>query len=121
MASIVYQTNKKSGYMYAYHAVAYRDPVTKKPTSRRTFIGRVDPSTKAYLHPEKAARRLAELEPLSQSSIGTQGKNDVVTVGNEQLAAEIQSLKKELFELKAQMARKDAVVQSIRDTLGTYV
>ena len=46
MAFIVYQTNKKTGTVYAYRQEAYRDPVTKRPKSKKTYLGRVDPVTK---------------------------------------------------------------------------
>ena len=45
MSCIIYQTNKKTGIKYAYKSESYRDPVTKKPKSRRTYLGRVDPVT----------------------------------------------------------------------------
>lgn len=45
MACIIYQTNKKTGIKYAYRSESYRDPETKKPKSRRTYLGRVDPIT----------------------------------------------------------------------------
>ncbi len=46
MAFIVYQTNSKTGTVYAYSQEAYRDPVTKRPKSKKTYLGRVDPVTK---------------------------------------------------------------------------
>ena len=42
MSFTVYLTNKKTGVVYAYSQTAYRDPVTKKPKSKRTYLGRVD-------------------------------------------------------------------------------
>ena len=35
----------RSNTKYAYRSESYRDPVTKKPKSRRTYLGRVDPVT----------------------------------------------------------------------------
>ena len=46
MASIIYRTDRKTGYTYAYESYSYRDPVTKKPRTKQTYIGRVDPVTK---------------------------------------------------------------------------
>lgn len=43
MSFTVYQTNKKTGVVYAYLQTAFRDPVTKRPKSKRTYLGRVDP------------------------------------------------------------------------------
>ncbi|MBR1708266.1 MAG: hypothetical protein IJ719_05485 [Clostridia bacterium] len=45
MAFIAYVTNKKTGVVYAYSQESYRDPVTKKTKSKRTYLGRVDPVT----------------------------------------------------------------------------
>ena len=39
----------RTGYEYAYESVSYRDPVTKKPKSKRTYLGRVDPVTREIL------------------------------------------------------------------------
>ena len=55
MAFIVYQTNKKTGTVYAYRQEAYRDPVTKRPKSKKTYLGRVDPVTKQIV--EKYGRK----------------------------------------------------------------
>ncbi|WP_274969171.1 hypothetical protein [Succinimonas amylolytica] len=49
MVSTVYQTNKKTGVVHAYSSESYRDPVTKKPRTRRTYLGRVDPVTKMII------------------------------------------------------------------------
>ena len=57
MATIVYQTNKNNGKVYAYRSESYRDPVTKKPRSRRTYLGRVDPSTKRIIPKGEKGKR----------------------------------------------------------------
>ena len=57
MATIVYQTNKKTGVVYAYRSESYRDPITKKPTSRRTYLGRVDPVTKEIIRKAEEGKR----------------------------------------------------------------
>ena len=53
MAFLVYQTSKKTGTVYAYEAVSYRDPKTGRPKSRKTYLGRVDPISGRII--EKAA------------------------------------------------------------------
>ena len=45
MPSIVYRTDPKNGYVYAYESRSFRDPVTKKPRTKQTYLGRVDPVT----------------------------------------------------------------------------
>ena len=58
MSCIVYLTNKKTNTKYAYRSESYRDPETKKPKSRRTYLGRVDPVTnnKKYFQPRREKR-----------------------------------------------------------------
>lgn len=57
MSCIIYQTNKKTGVKYAYMSESYRDPVTKKPKSRRTYLGRVDPVTDEIIPKAEPCKR----------------------------------------------------------------
>ena len=45
MASVVYQTDKKTGIKYAYESTSYWDKEKKQPRSKRRYIGKVDPET----------------------------------------------------------------------------
>ena len=45
MATIVYQTDKRSGITYAYHSVSHWDKEKKQSRAKRTLIGRVDRET----------------------------------------------------------------------------
>lgn len=45
MTAIVYQTNKKTGVIYAYESVSYWDKEKKQSRAKRKCIGRVDPET----------------------------------------------------------------------------
>ena len=45
VASIIYQTNRKTGAKYAYSQESYWDKSKGQPRSRRTYLGRVDPET----------------------------------------------------------------------------
>lgn len=60
---------KDEHHVYAYQATSYRDPVTRKPKSKRVYIGRVDPTTHEFLNPEDAQK----LNPSS-----TKGKDTTV-------------------------------------------
>ena len=44
VSSIVYQKHK-NGSTYAYRSESFRSPKTGRPTSRREYLGRVDPLT----------------------------------------------------------------------------
>lgn len=57
MACIVYRTNKNTGVVYAFRSESYRDPVTKKPKSRRTYLGRVDPISKDIIPKAESGKR----------------------------------------------------------------
>jgi hypothetical protein len=46
MATIVYQTNKKTGVTYAYESTSYWDKEKQQSRAKRTCIGRLDPVTK---------------------------------------------------------------------------
>ncbi|DAC71540.1 MAG TPA: IS1634 family transposase [Thermoplasmata archaeon] len=45
MATIVYQTDKRSGITYAYQSISHWDKEKKQSRSKRTLIGRVDKET----------------------------------------------------------------------------
>ena len=57
MAFTVYQTNKKTGTVYAYSQENYRDPVTKRNKVRLTYLGRVDPVTKLIITKAESGKR----------------------------------------------------------------
>ena len=70
MACIVYRTNKKNGVVYAFRSESYRDPVTKQPKSRRTYLGRVDPVTKEIIPKAEDGKR--NRSKLGESLVGSQ-------------------------------------------------
>jgi transposase len=45
MAAIVYQTNRKTGVVYAYESVSYWDKDKRQSRAKRSCVGRVDPVT----------------------------------------------------------------------------
>ena len=53
MATIVYQTNKKTGVVYAYESVSYWDKVKKQSRAKRKCIGKVDPDTQKIIPTRK--------------------------------------------------------------------
>jgi len=65
MSYIVYQKDPRNGYRYAYRAESYRDPISKKPRSRRVYLGRVDETTG---------------EILPKGSNGKRNRNHIATV-----------------------------------------
>ena len=60
MAAIVYQTNKKTGVVYAYESVSYWDKEKQCSRAKRKCIGRVDPETKSIVPTRKRKTLSAE-------------------------------------------------------------
>lgn len=53
MSTIVYQTNKKTGVIYAYESVAYWDKEKQQSRAKRKCIGRVDSETQSIIATRK--------------------------------------------------------------------
>ena len=83
MACIVYQKHK-NGSTYAYRSESYRDPRTGRPTSRREYIGRVDPDTGAIVPKRSRKRRAA---PAAADTGASEARIAVLEAENERLAA----------------------------------
>lgn len=92
MSCIIRITNKKTGYTYAYESVSYRDPVTKKPKSKRTYLGRVDPVTNEILPKAEKGKRNRQKSTNNQlNEIGAKASA---------MEAQMEAQAKELRELK---------------------
>ena len=61
MATIVYQTDKRSGITYAYQSVSYWDKKKKQSRAQRTLIGRVDNITGEVFPTDGRNRKTQEL------------------------------------------------------------
>lgn len=57
MASIVYQTDKRSGITYAYESISYWDKDKKQSRAKRTLIGRVDSETGEIVQTDGRGRK----------------------------------------------------------------
>ncbi len=53
MAAIVYQTNQKTGIIYAYESISYGDKGKQQSRAKRKCIGRVDPETQNIIATHK--------------------------------------------------------------------
>ena len=124
MSCVVYLTNKKSGYMYAYESESYRDPITRKPKSRRSFIGRVDPVTKELLDPEKA-RRLKEKTERSSGKATVQEETNLKpldsTLSSEEVIEELRQVKEILLQERDELRRIQNEQDRTRETVLTVV
>ena len=60
MATIVYQTNKKTGVTYAYESISYWDKDKQHSRAKRKCIGRVDPETQQIIPTRKRKALIIE-------------------------------------------------------------
>ena len=95
IASIVYKTDPKSGYVYAYESFSYRDPVTKRPRSKQKYLGRVDPVTK-------------EIRPK-----GENGKRNRYKPNDQ-----VEDLRKQVEESRQAIQRANETIESLQKKLG---
>lgn len=106
MSSIVYQTDRRSGTTYAYRSEPVRDPVTGKPSQKRTYLGRVDPETGEIVPKAAKGKR-------NRSKVGDQNQAQLpLTV------AESSSLRDESELLRAEVARLQARVDELEGLIS---
>lgn len=69
MATIVYQTDKRSGITYAYQSISYWNKEKKQSRARRTLIGRVDSETGDIVPTDGRNRKTADKKnPVKQAN-----------------------------------------------------
>ena len=90
MASIIYQTNRKTGAKYAYSQESYWDKSKGQPRSRRTYLGRVDPETGEII-PKRAKAGGAAVAPAAEGE-----------------SPEVERLRARVAELEAALERLSA-------------
>ena len=113
MASTVYQTDKRSGSMYAYSIESVRDPESGKCKPKRTYIGRVDPITKEILQkapPGKKNRSGITQKQIDNIDHETKEKLETMSAQLELLQNEVEQLRKEKQETERLLAH---IVESI--------
>ena len=74
--SIVKQFDKRSGITYLYDCKSYRDKVTKKPRSKRSLIGRLDPETGQVIPTDGRMKRAKEKASVEVTEILLPAKAD---------------------------------------------
>ena len=103
MSCIIYQTNKKNGIKYAYKSESYRDPVTKKPKSKRTYLGRVDPVTDEIIPKAESGKR--NRASISDSSIP------------DHIQEELASRNETIRTLRQQVSTFEATLKSLKASI----
>ena len=116
MACIVYQTNKKTGVIYAFRSESYRDPVTKKPKSHRTYLGRVDPETKKII--PKAEPGKHNRTPVGAPNLDEEVLPVEVSTLLAQQRQEIRELNAQIEALNKRSEENEAILEQICDLLN---
>ena len=120
MSFIVYRKNKKTGTVYVFEAESYRDPVTKKPKSKRTYLGRLDEETQTIIpksaEPGRRNRAKSSSIPEAAASSSSEAMSIIAQQRNE-----IECLKKEIEELNKKTQDLNRAVISARNILNKCV
>ena len=114
MAFTVYQTNKKTGTIYAYEQETYRDPETKKNKVRRTYLGRVDPETKCSIEKAESGKRNRTSVEEAEKEIMI--PNEVYALIEEQ-RRQIQALADKLDSVCKALEERDRILLEIKDAI----
>ena len=100
VSTIIYRTDKKTGNVFAYESVSFRDPITKKPRNKRTYLGRVNPIN-------------GEIIPKAEKGHRNRGvtSNQVAEIQNT-LAARVEELNSENNQLREQLSVAEGIISS---------
>ena len=115
MSSIIYITDKKTGNKYAYESFSYRDPETKKPKTRRVYLGRIDPYTGELIPKAPKGRRNRSISNSQRRQINEEAQQQIDAL-NEQVA----SLKKDVMALSQKNQASEQLVHSILKAVDKY-
>ena len=111
IASIIYRTDSKTGYVYAYESSSFRDPVTKRPRSKQKYLGRVDPVTN-------------EIRPKGENGKRNRYKpNDQVEELKRQIEESkqaIQSANETIESLQKKLDRSDKLFEQLKRAVSQY-
>ena len=116
MSCIVYITNKKTNTKYAYRSESYRDPETKQPKSRRTYLGRVDPDTNEIIPKAEKGKRNRNPIGIDASPVPVQFSENVVpkkSINLDELQRQVELLQKQQDELKSKIKSIDISISNI--------
>ena len=113
MSCIVYITNKKTNTKYAYRSESYRDPITKQPKSRRTYLGRVDPVTNEIV--PKAEKGKRNRNPLEKGAAPVSGNESLHSkcINLNELRRQVELLQNQHNELKKKLEGIDVSISNL--------
>ena len=116
MSCIVYITNKKTNTKYAYRSESYRDPETKQPKRRRTYLGREDPETNEHI--PKAGKGKRNRNPIGNdaSPVPIQNIDNAASsssINFNELQRQVELLQNQQDELKSKIRSIDVLISNI--------
>ena len=109
MSSIVYQTDRRSGSTYAYRSEPVRDPVTGRPSQRRTYLGRVETGE---IVPKAAKGKR------NRSRVGEAPQEPLTVAESSSLRDESERLRAEVSRLQARVDELEGLVSRIAAQCG---
>ena len=115
MSSIIYITDKKTGNKDAYESVSYRDPDTKKPKTRRVYLGRIDPCTGELIPKAPKGKRNRSISNNQRRQINEEAQQQI-----DALSEQVASLKKDVIALSQKNQASEKLVQSILKAVDKY-
>ena len=115
MSSIVYHTDSKTGNKYAYESKSYRDPVTKKVKTKKTYLGRVDPVTDAIIPKAESGKRNRHPSTRQIQQVSEETAKQIADLSNE-----VSVLKSTISSLNSQLKAKEEFVQTILKASAKY-
>lgn len=116
MSCIVYQKNKANGVIYAYESKSYRDPVTKKPRCKRTYLGRVDPVTNRIIPKAEEPGRRNRASSAGDSGFIPEPIRDELRRQNEL----IRQLQSQVNELSRRDKESTELISKMKRLLASY-
>ena len=115
MSSIVYRTDEKTGNKYAYESRSFRDPVTKKVKTKKTYLGRVDPLTDEIIPKAEPGKRNRQPSTRQIQQVSEETSKQISA-----LTDEVSTLKTKVSTLNAQLEKKEKFVQAILKVSAQY-
>lgn len=99
----------------AYESFSYRDPETKKPKTRRVYLGRVDPDTGELIPKAPKGKRNRSISTNQRRQINEEAQQQIDAL-NEQVS----SLKKDVLELSQKNQASEKLIQTILKAVDKY-
>jgi len=115
MSSVVYQKNKSNGNVYAYESVSFRDPVSRKPKSRRTYLGRVDEATGLIIPKGENGKRNRSKSEKYEQKLPDDFLNEL-----ELLKKQNADLQKEIEDLKRKNKAEAKIILQMKQLMENY-